>query len=152
MVAGGAPRDWDVGLPATDVDLWITKTQATYSIMRKLLWEHSHKTMIIDGSSRDELYIKSVVDIYIDGVTVQVIVVDNSHPSEVVGRFCCTLSEAIWKHETDELIFSPDYLMSRQLKEYIIYDGPDLNRKPSEAYLKKMRTKFPDYVEKIDYS
>lgn len=150
LVAGGAPRDWDVGLPATDVDLWITATGATHSIIRKLTRNYRTR-MLVDNSALEGLYIKCVLDVHLHGETVQLIVVDDSSPREVISRFCCTLSEAIWKHETDELIFSPDYLMSRQIKEYIIYDGPDENRKPSEAYLKKMRSKFPDYVEKIDF-
>ena len=147
MVAGGAPRDWDVGLPATDVDIWLTTRRETWDLISVLKNTFQYDTVI--GDYKEGKFIHMVYNFYVGGVKLQLIFVKNSEPQEVIGRFCCTLSEAIWIPEKNEIIVSPEYIDSRANKEYDIHLDPNGYKSVSPDYRAKMRRKFPDYRENV---
>lgn len=103
----------------------------------------------IIGDYKDGKYIHMVYNFYIGGVKLQLIFVKNSEPQEVVGRFCCTLSEAIWIPLEDAIIVSPEYIDSRANKVYDLHLDPNGYKSVSPNYRAKMRRKFPDYRENV---
>ena len=96
-----------------------------------------------DGSK----FIHFIHNFYIGGTCFQLIWVKNSEPQEVIGRFCCNLSEAIWDCENNTGLYSPAYLEGRRRKEvHLVTGGDGRVRQCSDAYAEKMKQKFPDYT------
>jgi len=149
LVAGGAPRDWDRNFPATDVDIWLQawKLGPLFKALRK---RYTVKCTSPYVAGNEKKYIKAVYDVYINDTIINLVFVHDPRPEEVIGRFCCTLSEAVWCYRTDTILLSPNYVHSRLNNCYTIYNGNDPNRRPSEHYIEKMRQKFPYYREIIE--
>lgn len=147
LVAGGAPRDWDVGLPATDVDLWVTTTNGHQAAILELMALYDVTPIMTRWDP--SYYIQAIYNVEVEDNLIQLIMVTDSSPTEVVGRFCCSLSEAIWLWEDDSIIVSPDYRESRRTKVLRFCTDQTGPQAPSENYLDKMKQKFPDY--EIDF-
>jgi len=147
LVAGGAPRDWDVGLPATDVDIWLTTRCGTWNLINELKKTFTYEA--IKDEYPEDKFIHFVYNFYVGGVKLQLIFVKNSEPQEVIGRFCCTLSEAMWFPENNEILVSPEYINSRANRTYDIHLDPNGYKSVSPDYRAKMRRKFPDYKEVV---
>lgn len=146
IVAGGAPRDWTLGNPASDIDLFFFyRENSTAWEVRKLLERALGQEVRRLGSEEmTENYttnpnLKSVWQVVIDGVTVQLI--EMSIPTwDVVDSFPLTICKVWYKNgkitPTKEFEKSVD-------GSYII--KTDKMYANESRYLQKILAKFPDF-------
>lgn len=146
IVAGGAPRDWYFNKGASDIDLFFHFRENSLSWQVKDLLENSLGVIVSQKGGDDfpEHYkrnpnLRRVFEISRDGVKVQFMEMDK--PTwDVVGKFPISISKAWYKGESIKL--EKDFLVGEKYSA-IIKTGNLYNN--SDAYIKKIRKKFPEF-------
>jgi hypothetical protein len=153
ILAGGAPRDWFFGKPATDLDFYIYDARCD---LGQTAWmERLNKTLLdvkplglIEGKDPVDVdheytsmeHLRYVFEGTHLGMTVQVMVMSEPTYNCVVDNFCTDLSKAWWKGHN--VVPTCEFLLAHATRTIKLCD----NHNPSARYIKKIMAKFPTYV------
>lgn len=149
LVSGGAPRDWDVGTKANDIDVWCKAGLTMGKDVRKSLERmFSLRVEIKLVSPKDyptgEGYIEYIYSATIVGLEFQFIFVTDNSVEAVHNHVCASLSRIHFDHETLSLHPTRDYKESRKGQHIIYYD--DKGCSPRVSYVNKMKKRYPEYT------
>jgi hypothetical protein len=146
IVAGGAPRDWYLRRVATDIDLFFSvRDGVQIGIVHKILEKAGFSIFRVKtGEGLPEWYkinpkIKAVFESNIDGICVQIILVDKK-TFDVVDEFPLSICKTWYKN--GRIVLEQDFI--RSIKRKVIYKTNNLYAN-GHVYLKKILAKFPDY-------
>lgn len=146
IVAGGAPRDWHLGKPASDIDVFFYCGQHTLNTI--------HDMLVCAGISYEELklggtipewykhnpHLKGVYCLVVSGVKVQLMRMDEPTFESVLPQFPLSICHAWYK---DGVIHTEKPFL-RSIKHKAIYKTNTIYNNEHE-YVKKILTKFPEY-------
>lgn len=146
IVAGGAPRDWTLGNPASDIDLFFFyRINAVEWEVRKLLERAlGQEVSRLGAEEMTENYttnpnIRRVWQSVVDGVTVQLI--EMSIPTwKVVDSFPLTICKVWYKNG----IITPTKEFEKSVEGSYIIKTDNMYANESR-YLQKILAKFPDF-------
>lgn len=153
MLAGGACRDWYLGNPASDLDFYMHySTKYPQWVLCETLSKLLDTKMDIIGK-RGESYNQDTTIVYtqdpnidyvlggvVDGVDIQIIIVNT--PYFDVGNFCFDICQA-YSFNIYEIITTSKF--DKAVKHKVIQiTGEFYSQK--DAYIKKIKSKFPDYL------
>jgi len=146
IVAGGAPRDWYLGKPATDVDVFFHSAVDSITQIEEMLKRvgltllHCSRGDCIPAWYKLNPNLIAVYDTEIEGVKVQIMQMRKSTFSSVVPEFPLSISKVWYRY--GKIVPCTSFAISVQRKIIVktstIYDS----RHP---YLQKILAKFPDY-------
>ena len=152
ILAGGAPRDWFFGKPATDLDFYLYDSYGGYTQSQWI--ERLNKTLLdvkplgmIEGKARKEIdaeytsmaNLRYVFEGEHYGVKVQVMVMSEPTFTSVVNNFCMDTSKIWWKGGRVQ----PTWEFLRAHATRTLRICPE--HAPKERYIDKMVAKFPTY-------
>lgn len=146
IVAGGAPRDWELGRNCQDIDLWMNEmrnwSMGNYIDMIEREFGEKPKFLGKDYGEmkNDDGHIKYVFSVPLDGKELQIIVVKDTF--NLVPRFCCNLSMA-WYMGKGRVIPGRPFRAGVAAQELVF------NKDTREEYINRMKERFPDYKVKI---
>lgn len=146
IVAGGAPRDWYLGKPATDIDVYLHFPHVPYMRQRKLLEvlefpiKSVHENWIIPELYEGNKCVKHLYNTEVDGEKVQIMFMSKPTFTCVVDTFPISISKAWYKNQQIKL--TEDFKNS--IKHKIIWKTVD-NYSEDNKYLLKIKDKFSDY-------
>ena len=157
ILAGGAPRDWYMGVPANDLDFYLhlnrhntldSNTKSLEGVLGFLgisdLKNISAKEMTdSNGDYAKMSHLRTVYETTYRSVKVQFMVMYEPTSDSVVDHFGCSLSKA-WYKPSRGLVTTEEFLYS--LKTGVIYHNVDITFK--EKYYKKMKSRFSQYTFK----
>jgi hypothetical protein len=159
IVAGGAPRDWYLGKPATDIDAFFYDGRGyTLKTIKQMLESAGFEiTQIKLGDKIPELYkknpsLKGVFEANINGITVQMMRMSKPTFDCVLPNFPLSICH-IW-YKNNRIV--PEKHFLRSVKHKLIYKTSDIYNS-EHSYVKKILDKFPDYkyynssVELVEY-
>jgi len=151
ILAGGAPRDWFFGKPASDLDFYVYDA----NFLSQGVWtERLSKTLLdvkplgmIEGKDNDEIdheytalkELRYVFEGEYMGMTVQVMVMSRPTFECVVDHFCMDNSKVWWKGEY--IIPTFEFLLAHATRTLRVSE----DHAPKMRYIDKMVKKFPDY-------
>lgn len=147
-VVGGAPRDWDYGIPAQDIDIWcknITFGDEHLTLLKDLFEPRGAKVGKVTNNtySREGEYIHYIFNVLWEGVDLQFIFVQNPSVKSVIDHVCCNFSEISWDWKARKLIPTYKYKCGRMSKLLTFSD--DAGRSPRDNYIAKMAKRYPDH-------
>lgn len=146
IVAGGAPRDWHFGKPATDIDVFFHTNVRQITIVEQML---KHVGIEISQSRTADnlpewyklnpnlLYVYETV---VDGVTVQIMLMNAHTHDSVIPQFPFTICKAWYKHGRIEL----DREFKKCERHKIVVQTNKLYS-DEHKYVQKMKGKFPEW-------
>lgn len=147
ICAGGAPRDWHFGKPAAaDIDIFFHTGVEQLTIVAEML---RHVGININnGQSGDNLpewyklnpNLKAVFGTTVDGVDVQIMVMEGKTQDTVVPQFTFSICKAWYKHG----MISLDKDFKNCEKHKIVVQTNKLYS-DEHKYVQKIKAKFPDY-------
>lgn len=147
MLAGGAPRDWDNGKAAKDLDIYIQgkENESSWSVAHRVFQVLSRLDLNIErvedsnyGSQRDN-GISAVYNLKASIVPVQIVICEKSQ-EQVLELFDCSTSK-IYMRQLGYILKSDEYVVGKKYKTYF------LRIDANEEYKERIRAKFPDYKE-----
>ena len=153
VLAGGAPRDWFLGKPASDLDFYVHCKDDESQIVERLEaldidFEFLRPTSKSKESSSSEGYlynnkINAVVNVLYEYQPPIQIIFMKCDTIEAVSSFSLSLSQIIWEPKTDTFDTSVgDFILSVERKE--IYKVNPLFSDEA-TYIEKILNKFPEY-------
>jgi hypothetical protein len=146
ICAGGAPRDWHFGKPATDIDIFFHTSVDQLTIVEEML---KHVGIKLDGvrhaESLPEWYklnpaLKCVYECTVDGVSVQLMFMNAKTQDAVVPQFPFSICKAWYKH--GKITLDSDFKKCEKHK--IVVQTNNLYS-DEHKYVQKIKAKFPDY-------
>jgi len=148
IVAGGAPRDWYLGKPANDIDVYFSSTTTTASKLIKQL-EKCFDGMQIKfeqqmGKNINPLYqtmegLVRIIEFVLDGVKVQLIQMDTTKRLySVVGNMSVSVCK-VW-YTNGKIAPTRDFLIT--LKSGVMFLSPKYNW--NDPHPTKMAEMFKD--------
>lgn len=147
IVAGGAPRDWYLGKPATDIDAFFYDgRQLTLSVVWDMLEAAGFKIKEVKlGGHLPEWYkknpyLKAVYDVEIKGVKVQLMRMAKPTFDCVIPNFPLSLCH-IW-YKNGKIVAEKPFL--RSIKHKAIYKTSQIYNN-EHSYINKILDKFPEY-------
>lgn len=147
IVAGGAPRDWYLGNPAKDIDIFITTdnrwtTRVTGRVLSRLGFENV--SPIVPKEDGIQNYtknpnIKFVYNCKLDGESIQIIVLYDS-TYRIVDTFAFNICKVWYKNSKINTTADFEYAVSNKVivKQGELYSS-------TTAYKDKIVNKFPEY-------
>lgn len=161
-IMGGAPRNWYLGKPAIDIDVFFTvkvkKVDKTLSLKRLLDlfsasvhvdFEHieadlNSRGFNVSSGTPDGLYdgnpnLIFVWDCTFEGQKINFIWVTEDHS---IDDFVYSTSKAWYNHSTGGVQFTQDFKLSHRHKVHVQTGKKYMN---GEKYDAKMKAYFPDY-------
>ena len=158
ILAGGAPRDWWRGVPASDLDFYIHFNHGSEHVERSLK-AIGFTNLKMLGEDRPEYRgingLRYVFETKVDGMTVQIMVMTRSTYGSVLDSFCYWNSKAWWKGGPVRI--TDEFYTAMTNKVFINSTGDVVK----DSYRDKMARKFPTFrfledlgaeVEEIDDS
>ena len=147
IVAGGAPRDWHFGKPATDIDVFFYSPVDQITIVSEML---RHVGINIDNSPRTadnlpEWYklnpnLNAVFETNVDGVNVQIMLMIGKTQDTVVPEFPFSICKTWYKRGSIHL----DAEFKKCERHKIVVQTNKLYSN-EHKYVQKMKNKFPDW-------
>lgn len=146
IIAGGAPRDWSLGLPASDIDVFVhcpRTMQGQAQMMRTLSKMFEVPVQVLGPDLAPEYKMNSSIeDVYqleVSGTTVQVI--RSKTPTfRTLEGFPISLSKAWYKGQIIRTERSFDVSVENGVMWKTLPDYPREHK-----YLNKIRLKFPTW-------
>lgn len=143
IVAGGAPRDWFMGKPATDVDVMVyvpptVNFKEMFQLMGLVIDEYMSGEDIPEWYKKNE-NIHTVANCIVDDVKVQ-IVVRRTTTYDALKEFPLSICK-IW-YKFSKIFPEDDFLWS--VRYDVIYKTSDGYGR-QDMYLQKIFKKFPDF-------
>jgi len=147
ICAGGAPRDWHFGKPATDLDIFFYTSVEQITIVAEML-RHVGINLVDEGRTGDELpewyklnpALRCVYSTVVDGVNVQLMLMNDKTHNSVIPHFPFSICKAWYKHGRINL--DKDFLAAEQNKVVVkcntVYND-------EHKYVQKIKAKFPDW-------
>lgn len=147
ILAGGAPRDWEMGVVAKDLDfyLYLPNTQVADDLMQlnRVFVGVEFKSIggTGDNTYEDNIpYIKRVYEGVVSGEIVQLILLESPKDCwRVLDDFACDLCRVWYKSGT--IHYTKDF--KRAMKNGVITYNSKYNK--SNRHYKKMKERFPDW-------
>lgn len=147
IVAGGAPRDWYLGNPATDIDVFFhvggnTPISTISNMLSSVgISDTTHK----DGHNIPDHYkmnpsLRCVFGTNIEGVDVQIMLMRSPTFESVLPQFPLSICHAWYKN--GKIVAEKPFL--RSIKHKAIYKTNTIYNNEHE-YVKKILKKFPEY-------
>lgn len=146
ICAGGAPRDWHFGKPATDLDIFFYTGVEQLTIVEEML---RRVGINIDngkaGDSLPEWYklnpdLKCVYAAEVNGVNVQLMLMQYKTQDTVVPKFPFSICKAWYKR--GHITLEKDFLVAERNKVVVkcntVYND-------EHKYVQKIKAKFPDW-------
>lgn len=147
IVAGGAARDWYLGKPATDLDVFLYAPQFTSASIRvetlnRLGFNitNSYENWKVNEIYKHNEYVAQLYNCVVDEEKVQIIFMSKPTYISVVDTFPLSISKAWYKNKT--IKFSKEFEQS--IKYKIIWKTVD-SYSNTNKYILKILTKFSDY-------
>lgn len=145
ILAGGAPRDWYLGNPASDLDFYIhtpsLSCEAEERRLERLGFEvHRMKRKGTHYEYKDMPGIRRIYEGTLRGQVYQIIIMEEPVGSSVVKRFGTSVCMASWKGE--DIITTPEFVLSHKLGVIFKQNTCHADTK----HMKKMVQKFPKYI------
>lgn len=147
ICAGGAPRDWHFGKPATDLDIFFYTTVEQLTYVSDML-RHVGIDLVDDGKAGERLpdwyklnpALRCVYSTVVDGVKVQLMLMNATTYSSVVKHFPFSICKAWYKHGyiTLEHEFNVAERHKVVVKCNTVYND-------EHKYVQKIKAKFPDW-------
>jgi hypothetical protein len=146
ICAGGAPRDWHFGKPATDLDIFFHTGVEQLTIVAEML---RHVGIDIDsgkaGENLPEWYklnpdLNCVYSAAVDGVNVQLMFMRYKTQDTVVPQFPFSICKAWYKHGT--ITLDREFKVCEKHK-IIVKTGTLYS--DEHKYVQKIKAKFPDW-------
>lgn len=146
ICAGGAPRDWHFGKPATDLDVFFYTAVDQITVVEQMLRSVGIKAS--DRRSADNLpewyklnpYLKCVYESEIDGVTVQLMLMNDKTHTSVVPHFPFTICKAWYKN--GKIHLDKEFKLCEKWK-IAVQTNPLYN--DEHKYIQKLKQKFPEW-------
>lgn len=121
IVAGGAPRDWYIGIPAQDIDVYFSTEAMTETMLLCQLRSAFGDTLQVKFTRKDKGHLDPIyqtlegliriIDVDIDGVKVQLIQMDSSKRLfKVVDNFSISICK-VW-YKNGKINPTKDFLMT----------------------------------------
>lgn len=159
-VCGGAPRNWDHGRIANDIDVYFYMSGSKASFCKAAIASHlgiQSDDIIKLGSQSDAYYglngIKFVYQVKLGGQEYQFIVMDSpvgTNVADVVlDSFNCDLCKIAWDPINEAYERTTDYKTDRDMKRltYRMYKLEESNAKLSmERHVPKLMKQFPEHT------
>lgn len=147
VLVGGAPRDWLMGNPANDLDIFfclpkIKTEKEVKSLLEKIFSDINGSFISINKKSK--YYGRATYDFEINNVNVQLIKTDTHDVSTIMDSITLNISRVFYKNKT---IMAKDKAFRIAIDKNTII-CMDRNAGLSVArtnYIKKIRGRFPDY-------
>ncbi len=142
IVAGGAPRDWYLGKPASDIDLYFVSKETRFDFLRLQLEQVGFDIEEVNRPVEHYLSNPDLIYIFeskINQIPLQIMLVRGA-ALRLIEKFPLSIC-LIW-YKDNETYFTSDFLQTAHsgviTKVNKLYsDG--------EKYLKKILAKFPEY-------
>lgn len=151
LLAGGAPRDWFFGKPATDLDFYVYDARD----LGQTVWlDRLNKTLLdveilgnVEGKTAEDVdceyssmeHLRYVFEGKYMGMTVQVMVMSVPTYSSVLNHFCSDICKIWWKG--NKVIPTIEFMLAHATRTINVADHTE----PKKRYLTKMMEKFPSY-------
>lgn len=151
ILAGGAPRDWFFGKPASDLDFYVYDDR---NLSQQVWKERLNKTLLdieilglIEGKDTTEVeheysamkHLRYVFEGTHMGMTVQVMVMNEPTFNCVVDHFCMDNSKIWWKG--GQIIPTYEFLLATATRTLKVCEC----HTPHTRYIDKILKKFPTY-------
>jgi hypothetical protein len=147
IVVGGAPRDWYMGSPADDIDVFFYTTPNSTIHMVKAQLEHVGFVIesTKDGSKVPEHYqknpyLKCVFDCVVQGTKVQLMLMREPTFRSVVPEFPLSLSKVWYKYKS--INTTKEFEIS--VRTRVIFKTSKLYS-DGDLYVQKIKNKFKDF-------
>lgn len=147
IVAGGAPRDWYLGKPATDIDVFFYVSEGinmgTVDRMLKAVgidWAVRKQGHTIPEHYKMNPMLRCVYDVNFSGVPVQIMLMRQPTFKSVLPQFPLSICHTWYKnkHVRAEKPFLRSIRHKAIYKTNVIYNN-------EHGYVKKILAKFPEY-------
>lgn len=148
IVAGGAPRDWYLGNPSRDIDIFLYAPQLVSSsikadTLRKLGF---HIINEYGDWNKNEMYqhnqyVQCLYNIVLDKEHIQIIFMNKSTYKSVVDQFPISISKVWYKNKI--ITLSSD--AKNSIKHKIIWRTSDIYSDDNK-YIIKIKNKFSNYI------
>jgi len=145
IVAGGAPRNWFMGLPANDIDVYFHHHSATTGAVTRML---RHVGLNVEEVNPDaplpEMYktlpnLRKVYRCSVGGMSVDLMFMGAPTFEGCVENFGASISKAWYKG--GRIQGDADFYLSVKTKTIVLDEGYN----HSDKYIKKVCTYFPDF-------
>jgi hypothetical protein len=167
IIAGGAPRNWDQGKYANDVDIYLRSGCGTERDRVEQLRRILQKDLVVQTNTcmtayHNELGIEAVVTVLIKGCTTpfQFIYVDNkrvfegSFMDQVMNHMDIGINKVSIAPFGTSIVKTCDYVVDyedRVLTVYVNNQSPKQLSHCLEHHLPKMVKYYPDFDIQVDY-
>lgn len=147
IVAGGAPRDWYLGMEASDIDIFLhLRAGLTQTMVMDWLDKLSFKDykflgreILDDSMYKSNPYLKYVIEGYMSDVRYQVMIM-NKPTYSVIPEFPLSMSKIWYKKGR----INPEFIFKKGIENKFILKTSELY-KDGDKYIRKICGKFPDY-------
>lgn len=146
IVAGGAPRDWYMGYPASDIDVFFYTTVSLDLVDELLRHVGIVEYQVKTGHNIPEWYklnpeLRVVYEFDLRGERVQLMLMKSSTFSSVVPKFPVSISKIWYK---DKTIHPTNEFKLGRATNSIIQTGELYG--DTHAYIQKIKAKFPSFA------